>query len=339
MIRRSPRLPALFAAVLVALPAAANPDLERAERLIGDLEYPDAAKALDAAWKRRGNGRATVLRILELQGVVLGAMNQGPKAKKAFELLLTIAPGHKLSGEHSPRVMTPFYEAKAAVAERGTLVAEPSALLSNGRVKSLRVELKSDPLRLVKAVRFHVRADGASAVQVDAPLEAGTAHLTTDAERVEWWAELVGEQEMVLQQLGSESSPRIDGPPDAPKAVALAPTRAPSEPMVVHSPGPSGVRTAGYVSFGVAALAGAVGGWFGLESSRARSAIANAPTDAAGRVVGMTQREAHALDQQARSNAVLANVLWGGAAAAAVTGAVLWLVGGEPAQAHHDVER
>ncbi|HYI00530.1 MAG TPA: hypothetical protein VD972_31525, partial [Hyalangium sp.] len=89
----------------------------------------------------------------------------------------------------------------------------------------------------------------------------------------------------------------------------------------------SPLRTAAYVSLGVAVGTGAAGGYFGLRSRSARTEVEGAPVDERGLTTGLTQREALALDERARSSARLANVLFGVAGASAIAGGTLWVLG------------
>lgn len=60
--------------------------------------------ALEAAFKRAGNDRDTLLRIYELQGIVFATLNETAKATKVFTTLTVLDPDHKLSGDYPPRV-------------------------------------------------------------------------------------------------------------------------------------------------------------------------------------------------------------------------------------------
>ncbi len=98
-----------------------NPELPRARQSLEELRYAEASTALEAARARPGNDRGTLLQILELQGVVAATLRQQDKARTAFQTLLSLAPAHQLVGDYSPRVMTPFFEARAWVDEVGAL--------------------------------------------------------------------------------------------------------------------------------------------------------------------------------------------------------------------------
>lgn len=324
---RLPPLLALISVLLLALPAwgePTNPDLARASALLEELRYAEASKALEAALARPGNSRDTLLRILELQGVVAAMLQQPAKARAAFQTLAVLAPDHQLRGDYAPRVVTPFFEAKGWVADQAAaLRIEPLAAKTEYLVEGLGVQVNSDVLKLSRAVRFHLRADGAPWREETLPLAEGRALLAVKGERVQWWAELLDERQAVLALAGSETaplnelSPRLEALTRAPKAPTATSKWAFDTPM----------RMASYALMAVAVGTGATGGYFGLQSRSARAEVENATVDSRGVIIGLTQREALELDQKARSSARLANVLFGVAGAAAIAGGTLWVLG------------
>ena len=324
---RLPPLIALINVLLLALPAwgePSNPDLARARQLLDELRYSEASRALEAARAHPGNDRDTLLRILELQGVVAAMLQQPAKARAAFQTLAVLAPDHQLRGDYAPRVVTPFFEAKGWVAEeQAALQLEPSATKTESFVESLTVQIKKDVLNMGHAVRFHLRADGAAWREVALPLEEGKASLAVKAERVQWWAELLDESQAVLALVGSETVPLNEL---SPRLEAL--TRAPTVPTETSSWsfGPP-MRIASYALLGVAAGTGVTGGYFGLRSRSARAEVEGAAVDENGVTTGLTQRQALELDQRARSSARLANILFGVAGATAIAGGTLWVLG------------
>jgi hypothetical protein len=327
---------------------AGNPDLEKATKLVADLQYAEARAALDAAIKRTGNERDTVLRIYELQGIVYATLNDPAKAGKAFQALLVLDPDRKLSGDYPPRVMTPFYEARGRASEMGRLeVKALPAATGNGRVGQLAVEIVSDPLKMVKKVRFHTRSDGGAWTEMPGDLSGKTASVSVDAGRVEWWADAVGDREAIVAQVGSEAQPRVDiaaapaAQASSPKAQADAPVaERDSEPLSPSTstsssteleksgPGTSPVRVAG-VAVGVVGLVGVVvGSVFGVLANTARQKIENAQVNNLGQVDGITQKFAYQLDNDVHTYAAAANTLWVVGGAFVATGVVLFLVGG-----------
>ena len=94
------------------------------------------------------------------------------------------------------------------------------------------------------------------------------------------------------------------------------------------SSGGSALRPVGYVLIAAGVVSIGVAGAFGFLSQDARSQIAGAEKNPAGIVTGLTQKRAFELNASAKSNALIANVLYGVGGGIAVLGGVLWLVGG-----------
>ena len=204
-----------------------------------------------------------------------------------------------------------------------TLVAVPGGAADlTPRTPTVQVK---DTLKLARGVRFHLRDPGAGWRVEERPLVEGRAAAGMPGERVEWWAELLGEQQAVLMTLGSEAQPLVAA---VPGVQALAPPSPLATPAPQVAAGPtSPLRILGYVGLGLAVGAGAAGGYFGLQSREARARVEGATEDEGGVTTGLTQKEAYALDERARSQAGLANVLFGVAGAAAIAGGTLWVLG------------
>lgn len=341
---------ALLVASLLLAPSVALADAEaliaKAENAMRELDYPDAVKALEAARKELNNPRAVVLKTWELQGIALASMGQEAKALKAFQTWLSLSPDAKLAGNQPPRVTTVFFEARSWASQKGGLAAKQSATVGSAGVKDVRVEVSNDPLKLAKEVRFFVTVDGKQR-QADVPVAGGSAVSPVGAQRVEWWAVVLGEKKGALLELGSAEKPFAEG--SAPVVVARVEPPPPPKPEVKPEPLPpppppppveevrdearprpmSTLRIAGIVSGGAGLLALGVGSIFGVMASGTTARIAAAERDASGRIIGLTRADALALDAQQRTQATLANLLWISGAALVGTGAVLFFVGAD----------
>ena len=86
--------------------ATPNAPLATAEDLVANVRYADAEKPLTAARAVPDNSRETLLRILELQGVVAATLNNPQKARAYFQQLLSLDPERKLPEGQPPRVRT-----------------------------------------------------------------------------------------------------------------------------------------------------------------------------------------------------------------------------------------
>lgn len=323
---------------LLAL-AASNPDMDRAISLMDELKYPEAARSLEAARKRPRNDRATVLQILELQAVIASTLGQAERARGLYRTLVSIDPDYKLSRNYAPNVLKPYFDAKIWVARHGALELQADPAPPTGSISSAGVRVANDPLRLAREVRFHLRADGGAWREELVPLGVIRTVAPVTARRLEWWAELLGEAQGVVAQVGTDRQPVLWG------VVKL--TMPPPPPGLAERPGLPGLRTpplakarpstqgdspvAATLGWGLISLGGVsagAAGYFGLRSSEARARIARAQD---GLSLGLSQKEAFALDARVRQDAVVANVLFGACGAAAI-GGIAVLVFGRPVE-------
>jgi len=306
-----------------------NADLDKASALLDELNYKQAAPALDAAWKRPNNDRTQVLKILELQGVVAATLNQAPKATAYFQQLLALDPGHTLAGDLPPRVMTPFYEARGRTTDKALDFHAVKAAASNGRVIQVAADV-NDPTRLAKKVRFHLRNDGGGWAVSTQDAASKHAAASADGKRVEWWAELLNEYDGVLASLGDEGKPQLEGEATQPVAEVMPPPPPPPNETVAAStsaPWPAG-RWAGIAIGAAGVIAIGVGVAEGLQASSLRDQVNGAKQDANHNVNGITQAKAFQLDAQQRTAATVANACLIGGAVLAAGGVTLVVFSG-----------
>jgi hypothetical protein len=350
-------LPVLLLCASAAF-AQSNPELEKANRFLFDQKFAEASRALEAAAKVPNNSRETVLRIYELQGIVYGQLGQSTKAREAFQMMLSLDPKRELNGKYNQKVTAAFAAAKdwASVNPALEFKAAKAALSDKGRVMQLAAKVKNDLMKMVKKVRFHIKVDEGKWTVAESELQGAYAAADIDAAGVEWWAELLGENDRVLMLAGTESAPVREGKVKNPTPVAVADApkkekekekepekeevkvaeskvtpvertevrREADEPATSSSP----LRPLGIALVGVGVVGVGVGAAFGVMSNGARSRISGAAKDSLDRVTGITQKEAYALDASAKSNATLANVMFGVGAGVAIVGGILWIVGG-----------
>jgi len=320
--------------------------LAAAEKMTAELKFAQAAGELEQAWLEAENPRASVLRILELQGIVAASLKQPARAEGYFRKLLTLDPSRELSGDYAPRVMTPFFEARSWAAEHGVLAftaQKPTA--TEKTIEAVNATVKSDTFGLAQRVRFHIRPTGGPWNVLEQPLDNGRARARMEAPSVEWWAELLGPHDGQLALIGSEGAPVREevaapkAPPDAPVVATRAtPKPAPAEvtapeatrpTQVTRSGGGSGLRTVSIVmgAVGLASLGG--GAYFGVRSNQDLSKISNATRDSSGTITGLSQRDAFALNDDSKSSALVANVAMTAGVALVATAGALWWMGGD----------
>ncbi len=305
----------LLAVVLATM--AAPPELATAETAMSKYKYADALAALKKARVAKGLDRPSLLRILELQGIAAGQQRQSAQAIAAFTELLTLDPTHKLDGDFAPRVTTPFLEAGQTVTEQGALEPKPAPPSIAGRkVAGLTLEIPRDPLKQVRSVVFHFNA-GAGWQSQSAVPSGGKATIALDAAEVSWWAELMGDNDAHLVLVGSEQAPIAAAPPPPPEVVKPAAAGLPP------------LRIVSFVAGGLGLAAAGTGLFFGARSSSTLQALtaARAQKDAAGNVIGVTERDALARGTQAASDGTIANALFLTAGTLVATGVVLFILG------------
>jgi hypothetical protein len=332
----------LFLAALVSSVALAqkNPALEKAQLLLAQKKYPEALKALEAAEKKGGLDRDSFLTLLETKGLALASTNKLEAAELAFRAVLGVDPRRELSGKYAGAVNAPIDAAKAWLKENGPIsIVALDPGVSAGRVKQVSLAVKNDPQNVVKAVKFYVKMDGGSWKPSEAALVNGAASLDTDADTVEWWAELQDATKNQVAFLGSALKPIRSSAP-APVAVAppapektpepvraeptpeAAPPKADAAVSTMPSGSITGTRIAGYALLGAGVIALGVGTYFGVTANGEFAAI-----QAANMMPGANQQELFTRDQARIQNAALANVFLISGAVVAAGGAVLWLLG------------
>ncbi|MBL8953289.1 MAG: hypothetical protein JNK82_21095, partial [Myxococcaceae bacterium] len=271
-----------------------HPELEKAQKALASKKYADALKLLDAAEKKGGLDVDSYATLLESRALALASTKKVDQATTELKKLLALDPRRDLAGKYKGDVVKALDAALAWVAQAGgnQLVAlDPEA--SGGKVKKVSVQVKNDPLSMVKAVRINVR-DGNGWRPVDAAPAGGIASADTDAAEVEFWAEAWDDKKNQVETLGSAIRPITQTAPvavaaaekpkavekaapvaDAPKESAqLTPADKEPETNLVEEPAPKknvGLRAVSYALIGAGIITAGVGTYFGVSSQSARS--------------------------------------------------------------------
>jgi tetratricopeptide (TPR) repeat protein len=152
----------------LAVPRAAlgGDDLDSAEQFFSDMEFTRALEAVNRSLKSPENGPDDLVAAYRLKGLCLSAIGDTSGAILAFKMLLSIDPAFKSSvtwaSEISPKLIAPFYRAAENTRNLGNIALkhippEPKEKLGGHR---LEVTLLSDPLKMVKAIRFRFLKEG-----------------------------------------------------------------------------------------------------------------------------------------------------------------------------------
>lgn len=355
--------------LLLASPAWSQSAAERvdaARKLIETSKFKEAAAEVVAISKLENNPREIVIAQYELEGLAQAGLKKDPKALVAFQKLLTLEPNFKLAGKVPPKTAAVFKKAKQSVAQAGGGGIK-SEQLSNeikaGKVTSVYASVDNDLTQLAKNVRWHLRLDGGAWTVKEVPAQPVT-NVEAGGKLVQWWLEVLGENNAVLFVLGSEAQPLFDAVPgsapaktdppkkddgkkaDPPKADAKKPDAKKDAPVadakpklvpeekvaagpdLTSKPSGKGVPIVPIAIGGAGVATVGVGVIFGVMSSGARSQLAAAtPDPASGVVQTMTRAQALELEKQAQTNAVVANTMIGVGAGLVVTGVALAVIG------------
>jgi hypothetical protein len=147
-------------AVLVPVAARAD-DLQDATRHLDIMEYKKALKAADRVLMSPDSGPHELVAAYRIKGLSLSALGKANRSLLAFRKLLAIDPTFRLSDDLSPKMAAPFYQAVAMLRTQKGLKFEhrpplPPAALAGS---TLKISLKSDPLRMVKAIELRFSTD------------------------------------------------------------------------------------------------------------------------------------------------------------------------------------
>jgi tetratricopeptide (TPR) repeat protein len=146
----------------VLVPAAARADdLQEATRLLDIMEYKKALKAADRVLMSPASGPHELVAAYRIKGLSLSALGKANRSLAAFRKLLAIDPAFRLSDDISPKLAAPFYQAVAMLRTQKALALEhhpprPPAALAGS---TLKITLKSDPLRMVRRVELRFSSD------------------------------------------------------------------------------------------------------------------------------------------------------------------------------------
>lgn len=186
--------------------------LARAEQAYLDVDFEGTLGAAQEALREGGHTPAQLVRIYELLGVSSAAVGEAERARDFFVRMLAIDASANVDDTVPPRLRAPFLEA------RGTVTSRPERLgaeVGLARTQSALHVALTDPFQLGRTLRVHARLEGTLefTTRDEAAQSATFARLdgAANADRVEYWIELVdpfGNQVMVL---GSEFEPRVVG--------------------------------------------------------------------------------------------------------------------------------
>jgi len=202
--------------LLAAAPAAAqgagsNAHLRQAEEAYLNVDFEAVQSHALEALRSGSLTPEQLVRTYELLGVA-NAISDPDAARDYFVRMLGVDPEHELDASVNPQMRDPFLEARGLWAARTTRLGVEAGL---DRANSAVHVSLIDPTDMARRIRVAARLEGEAAFteaefdasgEVDAPV-AGAG----DADRVEYYVEVLDVHGNVMLAAGSEFSPRVVG--------------------------------------------------------------------------------------------------------------------------------
>ena len=134
------------------------------EAAVKDADPDRAARAFAAAEKSGPVDHASNVTLWEQRGILAGFLSDTQASRSAFDMLLSLDPGHLIDYGIKPEVTSIFEAARTARKKEGAPeldVAWPSGLATDDAVP-LDIEVLADPKRFLRKATVFVRARGDS---------------------------------------------------------------------------------------------------------------------------------------------------------------------------------
>lgn len=285
----------MSAFALALLMAAAPPALDSADQMVRQLKFKQALPLLDEVAKSEALDRASVLRLFELRARTNAALGKESEARAAFESLLELDPSFELKGKASPKLNGPFFEARAAVTERGALVIVMTPTEAKGSVVSVQVSVRGPAARVERLI---VTVEGAGPTRAESLGRAGGT-VKVGAASVKLRATVLGLKNWEL--LDTQASFDATVKKLTPEPVAVRSDQPPVAPPIVIAPveEPSHrLRMAGIVTLSAGVAAGIVGAAFFGVGSSAKAKFDRAVSMQTDGLLSLTYPEAQRLDAE-----------------------------------------
>ncbi len=322
------------AAVLcVANPGAraqsANPLVDKALELLEELEFDKALTILEKAIEDGGNNPSTIAEVYRLTGEIRATLGKRKAAIESFKFALVIDPQITLEKGSSPKITKPFKAAKKFINNNAPIKVRHAITSTDPPTVALVVV--SDPLDMVVEAhatywnsddkRGTTKASGKA--RIDIVLPKGTVKVMLAA------VDRYGNR---LAEVGSSETPiELEVPEDEPDPDPI------TDPDVTrHSTSDSPPLYANWMVWGgVSVVFAGVGTWAGLSARKKMDAL-----DVITQQSPMFEfSQAKALEDKAKSRALIANITFGLAGAAAVAAAILFVKGGKSKTSMEESEK
>jgi hypothetical protein len=321
------------AGLLIAILAVAPPSLDSARAQVKALQFAAALKSLKAIERQPDLRRAQVIELSELEGITSGSLGDRVESEAAFVRLLALEPGRQLGPHYSPRVTTPFFQARSKVKEAGALTLTLTHQVEDGRVRSVEVRRAGLFREQLVRVTASVRVDSAPAREFVLSWHDDVAVVQVDGQQVD--VGLRGFNARGWELYSSPAPQHFEAPvvalaPLPPLVEAQAPALGVVKPPVDEAPR---FRPLAWSLLGVGVAGVAVGTGFLVSAAGLKNTFAAAKTDEQGVVISLTRAEAQALERSAGEQNALGIALLVAGGASAIAFGVVWGAG-NPQVAH-----
>ncbi len=308
--------------------------LVSAEKSCQDLKIVACLKELDTVLATESLDLDAHLSSLRLKGIVAAQANKPAKAQEALRKLFVLSPDHAVPTSYAPRVNTQILEARAWAKEQGALTVEAISQVTPSKALRVGLRVTADVFAYARSVRLHVASSKGEWTRKEVVFNAAEASVDVDARSVEWWAQLLGENDSVLREFGSALKPLTHGLPavvEAKPSLVVSPevqakvSEAPAA-VLVPAPAPARFRPAALAVAGVGVGLLVAGLYFASSASALRRDLQQPQLNDMG-VSLRTQVEANQLNSQMQTQSWVANGLFIGSGLALLSSGILLIAG------------
>ncbi len=204
---------AVCAVVGMATAAHAQNTIAQAEEAYLNVDFERTLELCQEALTEGTHGPDRVTRIYELMGVAYAANGDEDESRNAYIKMLALDPESQVDTNLSPRLRSPFMEARGHWATRSDRL-ELDARLVRARA-GLRV-LATNPLSMGTEVRVLTRVAGEMGDMNETRYPVEESRLIEveglpEADRIEYVVQLLDEHGNRIRELGTEDEPRVVG--------------------------------------------------------------------------------------------------------------------------------
>ncbi|MEQ8452900.1 MAG: hypothetical protein RLO52_37805 [Sandaracinaceae bacterium] len=201
-----------LAFTFAAAPALAQTELEQAESAYLEVDFESTRDHALEALREGGHPPEELVRIYQLLGTASSLMGEEDAARDYFVRMLGIDRDAQLDESVPPRARNPYLEARGIWAARQGRLSISTGL--DRASSAVRVELR-DPTDMARRVRLAARLEGQAEYNqqeyqsqsvLAVPVEGAA-----EADRVEYYVEIVDMHGNVLLAEGSPFAPRVVG--------------------------------------------------------------------------------------------------------------------------------